>query len=88
MGYTGAVASLYPGSCTFVCYYHDDKQAAHQYSISTASNFDARFFTQITPDLSGAGPLARLTNAQQAVPADATGGVTYVRRAWGWLPGW
>ena len=85
-GYSGAVVKIYPTPneinlpTGFTLYYHDSKQRTRPYYLITAfPASDARYFTRVVPDFSGAGPLARLATPGQAVPAAATNGVTYLQ---------
>lgn len=79
--YTGAVASINPSYTVLAVYYHDPARPTIRrvYRIVSNVNNDARYFSQITPDFSAAGSLAAVTDKQQAVPAAATNGVTYIQ---------
>ena len=80
-GYSGAVLKVDPNRTGFILYYHDSKNRARVYLLVTSfsSLSDARYFTRVASDFSGAGPLARLAVPGQAVPAAATNGVTYLQ---------
>ena len=87
-GYSGAALRIYPAPndinralTGFSLYYHDSKKRPRGYYFATAfpGPSDARYFTRVVPDFSGAGPLARLATPGQAVPAAATNGVTYLQ---------
>ena len=78
-GYSGAVLKIDPAQTFFASYYHDSQNRKRVYYFITSLNNDARYFTRVVPDFSGAGPLARLATPGQAVPAAATNGVTYLQ---------
>ncbi|MBC6991722.1 DUF4270 family protein [Hymenobacter sp. BT491] len=52
-------------------------------SLSAGNAGAARYFTQITPDLSGAGAFARLTDDSKEVSAAEANGVTYMQNGVG-----
>ncbi|QIL76449.1 DUF4270 family protein [Hymenobacter sp. HDW8] len=81
-----------------VFYYHDatTPRKWRSYSVyfgspprgaseaATSINLNApRYFTQITSDLSAAGPFARLTNGSAAVTSAEAGSITYVQEGVG-----
>jgi len=79
--YVGAVASINPAYTVLAVYYHDPVRPSMRrvYRMVSSVNNDARYFSQITPDFSAAGPLAAVANKNQSVPAAATNGVTYIQ---------
>ncbi|MBW3128957.1 DUF4270 family protein [Hymenobacter profundi] len=79
--YVGAVASIDPSYTRLVVYYHDPARPSIRrvYRMASNVNNDSRYFTQITPDFSAAGPLAAVADKKQSVPAAVTNEVTYIQ---------
>ena len=98
-GFSGTVVGFNRSNDLRVVFYYHDATSPRKwrsYSVyfgspprgaseaATSINLNApRYFTQITSDLSAAGPFARLTNGQAAVTSSEVGGITYVQEGVG-----
>ncbi|GAB2459963.1 hypothetical protein GCM10011375_10100 [Hymenobacter qilianensis] len=80
--FRGATATTPTKRRTYSIYFGSPPRGASE--AATSINLNApRYFTQITSDLSTAGPFARLTNGQAAVTSSEVGGITYVQEGVG-----